>query len=91
MGKFKDRVITTISADLITWRRTGSFEFIGTVLNSIEVKGNLLVDNQRVRITFIDVVHYPTLRGHWDEHFIGKTSEGKYIRMQVKHEYPVST
>lgn len=89
MGKFKERLITLITADLVNWRRTGSSEFLGTVFNSIDTASNVFVDNNLVRVTFIDVLYYPALTGHWEDHYIGRTLEGKYIRMQTKHEFKV--
>lgn len=86
MGKFKDRVTTTVTADLVRWRRVSQYEFIGTIYNSIDQQ---YIDNHLVRISFMSVCSYPTLTGHWDEHYIGKNIEGSYFRMEAKHELKI--
>ena len=83
MGQFKQRLATTITADLVRWRRVSQYEFIGTVWNSVDQE---YVDNHLVRIQFMDVFHYPNLSRIWDEHYLGKTITGNYIRMERKHE-----
>lgn len=84
MGKLKDRLTTTISADMVQWHRLDEHSFIGTIFNSIvEPK---FEDNVVMRINFVDVTHYPELTGHWESHFLGKTIEGHYIRMDIKHQ-----
>lgn len=82
MGKLKERLTTTISADLVRWRRIEEKEFMGTIYNSID---RSLHDDVLIRITFMDVCFYPTLTGHWEAHYIGRNIEGKYIRMEIKH------
>lgn len=83
MGKLKDRVTTTISADLIPWHRVTENEFIGMIHSSITRDYD---EGQKVRFTFIDVKYYPKLNAHWEDHFIGKTKDELYIRMEIKHQ-----
>lgn len=83
MGKLKDRVTTTISADLIPWHRNDELAFTGIIHNSIDKE---LDEGTLSRMRFMEVFYYPQLNDHWDAHFIGRTLEGKYIRMEIKHQ-----
>ena len=82
MGKLKERLATTITADLVQWHRIGN-EFVGTIFNSIDDRWP---DLTRVRMTFVEVQHWPALSQHWNSHFIGKTEQGLYFKMNIEHQ-----
>lgn len=82
MGKLKERLATTITADLVQWVRIENTVH-GTVFNSID---NRWPDGTRIRFEFIEVNFWPDLTGHWKSHFIGKTEEGIFFRMKIEHQ-----
>lgn len=74
--------MTTITADLIRWRRSGTM-YEGYVWNSIEPE---FVEGKLIRMFFEQTTYYPTLTGYWDNHIIGRTAQGFYLRMEMKHQ-----
>lgn len=83
MGKLKDRLTTTITADLVGWRRHSQLMVEGIVDRSIDPE---FIDGCNIYITFAEVIHYPELTGHWGEHYICKNFEGLYFRLEVRSE-----
>lgn len=83
MGKFSERLATIISADLIQWRDMGGNKFEGIVFNSIE-KG--VEDGTRAAFEFVEVTRWPALNKYWEEHLVGKTWTGHYIKMDIRFQ-----
>ena len=77
MGRLQDRQTITIHSCLIGWRKllarseryySGYCDKTGLYLSYIE---------------FSEVIHYPELRNHWPEHYLGKDFNGNYYMLLV--------
>lgn len=88
MGKLKLRLTTMITADLLQWRRLNQNTFQGVTWNSVDQEWP---DNHALSIRFIDVTYYPHIRGFWEEHWVGRTIQGNYFRMEEKHQIKVKS
>jgi hypothetical protein len=86
MGKLKERLTTTTSVELVGWRRVVQNYFTGTVAQSCTEE---YIDDRYLTIQFQEVVYYPRVRDHWEEHYLCKDFNGLYWLLRHKYEAPV--
>ena len=89
MGKFQQRATITPYATILGWRRlqpnsTDKYEFSGQVVAHATPELHEYISY----LKFDTLEFYPTLRNHWDEHFLGR-ADGKYYTLFLKHHAPV--
>jgi len=82
MGMLKDRQMITTVADLLIWRQVINGYVIGIIHNSSDSE---FPNGKRSTWQFRQIITYPALNGHWDEHLILQWWNGKYLKAEFKH------
>ena len=83
MGHFKERLITTITANLIEWRLDGTHSIIGTISESVD---EAYEDRERIIFLNVRLIHFPFSANHWPDHFLMVTPTHKYFLLLSKDQ-----
>jgi hypothetical protein len=79
MGQFKQRLTTTVSADLINWRLRENGCIEGTIYDSVDKD---YYDGERLIFKNTILTHWPYAHGFWPDHFLLETQTGKYFMLK---------
>jgi hypothetical protein len=82
MGKLKDRQMITTVADLLIWRQVINGYVVGTVHDS---RHEAFPDGKRSTWQFYQIIHYPALTGHWEEHLLLQWWDGTFLKAEHKN------
>lgn len=77
MGHWKQRLTTTITAELKSWRLRGP-GVEGTIYNSIDPEYR---DGEKFILMNLTLQHYPYAQDFWPDHWVVSTQTGKHFIM----------
>lgn len=76
MGHYSERLVMTITAELIFWKLRENGAVQGTIYNSTDPEYN---DGEDYIFMNTRLTHYPRAEGFWPDHFIMKIHTDKYF------------